>query len=203
MKVKGYLLICLGTILIIVASSLFLYNLNLEKEAKGIADETIPELIREIEINQGKNSKTLQQAEHRPQTNQKPNEKYLELDSKKYLGILTIPSLGLELPILANYVYKDLMKAPCIYSGSPSEKMVIAAHNFKAHFGNIYKLSSGEPIIFTDVEGTIFRYETVLQEEVEEVDVAQKLISDWDLTLITCNYLGNRRVLVRCKKVEI
>ncbi len=201
MKIKGYLLICLGTILIVVATSLFLYNLNLEKKAKGIADETVPELIKEIEKNQDKNSKNLQQTEHRVETKQKDQTSHKP--NEKYLGILTIPSLGLELPILENYVYRDLMKAPCIYSGSPLEKMVIAAHNFKAHFGNIYKLSIGEPIIFTEVEGTVFRYETVLQEEVEEVDVAKKLISDWDLTLITCNYLGNKRVLVRCKKVEI
>ncbi len=202
MKLKGYLLISLGTIFIIIAASLLYYNLNLEKEAKTVADRIVPEIIKEIKTNQGKSDAVIQPASQTESVQHKTNEKYLELNSKKYMGILTFPSLGLELPILASYVYKDLMTAPCCYSGNPAGYMVIAAHNFKAHFGNIYKLSKGDTILFTDIEGNVTQYKVMLQKEVNVEDIDKFFDMHYDLTLITCNYLGNKRVMVGCEKVE-
>ena len=47
-----------------------------------------------------------------------------------YVGYLSIPALGLELPVMADWSYKRLRTAPCRYSGSTkTDDLVILAHN--------------------------------------------------------------------------
>jgi sortase A len=77
--------------------------------------------------------------------------------------------------------------------------MIICAHNYDRHFGQIKNLKEGDKVTFTDVYGDRFDYEvsevTILQPtDVEEM----KDPSDWDLTLFTCTIGGATRVTVRC-----
>lgn len=77
----------------------------------------------------------------------------LTVDGSAYAGILTIPSLGLELPVCARLDMDAMQSAPCLYSGSLYRKdMVIGAHNYDAHFGRIGSLTPGDSVIFTDAE---------------------------------------------------
>ena len=72
------------------------------------------------------------------------------------MGVLTIPVLDLELPVLTDWSYEKLKKAPCHYYGSCHEKdFVIAAHNYNAHFGRLSKLQAGDDVMFTDVSGNM------------------------------------------------
>ena len=53
------------------------------------------------------------------------------------IGILSIPALELELPVLKDWSYGKLKKAPCLYYGSYYESdFVIAAHNYKSPSSN-------------------------------------------------------------------
>lgn len=100
--------------------------------------------------------------------------------------------------------YSILDKTPCLYSGSVyKNNAIIAGHNFTAHFGRLSNLPKGALIRFTDVPGNVFEYEIGWTELIEETDT-QGMTSgeDWDLTLFTCNYGGDKRYTVRCIKIK-
>ena len=126
----------------------------------------------------------------------------IKVDGYEYIGILSIPVLDLELPVLTNWSYAKLKKAPCHYYGSYYEKdFVIAAHNYKAHFGRLSELQSGDAIVFTDVSGTAHRYEVVLLETLPKEATKEMITSGFDLSLYTCTLGGGSRVTVRCKSI--
>lgn len=57
---------------------------------------------------------------------------------REYLGVLTIPALGLELPVQTEWSKANLKVSPCRQCGSTAGgDLVIAAHNYKSHFGRL------------------------------------------------------------------
>ena len=121
------------------------------------------------------------------------------VNGRPYIGVLSIPVLGLELPVIQEWNYPDLRIAPCRYVGSVyTDNLVIAAHNYISHFGNLKHLQPGDPIIFTDMEGNKFHYEVDLLETLEPTAVEEMTSGDWELSLFTCTIGGKLRVTVRC-----
>ncbi|MGN0629795.1 MAG: sortase [Ruminococcus sp.] len=116
------------------------------------------------------------------------------------MGVISIPSLGIELPVIADWSYSDLRVAPCRYYGSiQGGDMVIAAHNYRSHFGRISELHSGDEIIFTDGDGLQHKY-SVVQSEIISGNDRESMIThsdQWDITLFTCTLSGASRVTVR------
>lgn len=116
------------------------------------------------------------------------------------IGVLSIPALELELPVLADWTYEKLKKAPCHYYGSCYESdFVIAAHNYPAHFGRLSELQQGDLILFTDAVGEIHCYEVVLLETLPPTATEEMITSGFDLSLYTCTPGGSNRVTVRCR----
>ncbi len=127
------------------------------------------------------------------------------IDSTSYLGVLYIPAIGIELPVISDWSYPDLRVAPCRYTGSVDEgNLVIAAHNYNCHFGQISSLSTGDEIIFTDGNGVMHTYSVVNSELIggRNVPAMEEGSEDWDITLFTCNLSGTNRVTVRAALVE-
>ena len=121
------------------------------------------------------------------------------VDGQKYIGVLRIPDLSLELPVISNWSYPNLKNAPCRYAGSAyMNNMVIAAHNYYSHFGHLKDLSPGDEVTFTDVDGNVFQYEVSAIEILSPLAVEEMTNGDWDLTLFTCTVSGQSRVTVRC-----
>ncbi len=125
------------------------------------------------------------------------------IDGNAYIGILQLPSLDLELPILSEWSYPQLKIAPCRYSGSAyAGNFTIAGHNYSTHFGPIGDLAAGDPVVFTDVEGRCFSYEVQTVETLEATAIEEMVSSEWDLTLFTCTSSGQARVTVRCLRAD-
>lgn len=119
------------------------------------------------------------------------------------IGILSVPAFELELPVLTDWSYKKLKKAPCHYYGSYYEKdFVIAAHNYKSHFGKLSKLQPGDTVIFTDVTGADHYYEVVLLETLPKNATQEMITSGFDLSLYTCTTGGGSRITVRCHAIQ-
>lgn len=124
------------------------------------------------------------------------------IDGIDYIGILRIPSLDLELPVISQWSYPHLKTAPCRYAGSAYQNnLIICAHNYTSHFGNLKKLPEGDSITFTDVDGNVFTYEVELLETLHPVDTEEMERGGWDLTLFTCTIGGAYRVTVCCSLV--
>lgn len=125
------------------------------------------------------------------------------LDGKEYLGVIEIPSLDISLPVLSECNMTLLKIAPGRYAGTVYQNnMVIGAHNYASQFGKLTRLSVGDTVMFTDVEGTVFSYTVTELETVKPSQVEYMITGDWDLTLFTCTWGGASRVTVRCDRSD-
>ena len=131
------------------------------------------------------------------------NEKSENIDGNSYIGIIQIPSLEIELPVQKEWTYNGLKISPCRYSGSADENnLLIAAHNYSGHFGNINKLVSDDVIRFIDLSGNVYVYQVDELITIEGKNIEEMINGDWDLTLFTCTLGGQSRVTVRCSLVN-
>ena len=87
------------------------------------------------------------------------------------IGILEIPALDLELPVISSWSYSSLRLAPCRYSGSAYKgDLVIAAHNYQSHFGGLRTLPEGSEVFFTDAVGNRFSYYVAVTEGTDSLE---------------------------------
>lgn len=122
-----------------------------------------------------------------------------DLDGAACIGVLEIPAIDLKLPVLSEWSYPLLKKAPCRYSGSAYlDNLVIAAHNYRTHFGKLKELETGDEVIFTDAAGNRFEYKVAVVEALTPQSVEDMTSGEWALSLFTCTLDGKNRVTVRC-----
>lgn len=125
------------------------------------------------------------------------------VDGYPYIGVVGLPTLGLNLPVMDDWDYVRLKLAPCRYYGSPkTDDFVIAGHNYPTHFGRLSELKIGDAVTFTEMDGTVHRYKVGDIETLTPGQTQTMLESDWDLTLYTCTYSRAARVTVRCERVK-
>lgn len=125
------------------------------------------------------------------------------VDGKDYVGTVSIPAIGITLPVMAQWSSENSKTAPCVYDGTPyKNNMIIAGHNYKTHFGPINNLSIGDSVVFKDMDGNIFNYKVIYTEVINGSDAKGMKTGDWDLTLFTCTYSGTSRITVRCKSTD-
>lgn len=123
----------------------------------------------------------------------------VEIGGQDYIGVLTIPVLELELPVISEWSYARLKLAPCRFKGSAYlNDLIIAAHNYWGHFGPLKNLQPGDAVTFTDADGHVFSYAVAQLETLGRDDLDQLESGSWDLTLFTCTLGGESRVVVRC-----
>ena len=128
----------------------------------------------------------------------------VKVDGYDCIGSLSIPVLELKLPVLADWSYSKLTKAPCHYYGTYYEgDFVIAAHNYDSHFGRLPQLQPGDIVIFTDVSGEDHYYEVVLLETLPPQATQEMIASGFGLSLYTCTPGGGNRVTVRCNPITV
>ena len=189
-KKSGVILISLGAVLILAALLLFLYNRSEDRRAGQEAESLLEDVRSTMAAN----------------ADPEPQEEPAEEITYDYAGVIVIPDLSLELPVIAQWNYARLKVAPCRQSGAAADgDLVIAAHNYKSHFGYLDRLQPGASVIFTDMEGTVYRYavEEIRQLEPEDVeDVSSVFSSEYPLVLYTCTPGGKARVAVFCRWAE-
>ena len=125
------------------------------------------------------------------------------IDGADYIGLLQIPALSMELPVISQWSYEDLRLAPCRYAGSAyTHDLVISGHNYAGHFRDLKHLQAGDAVTFTDMDGNVFSYEVEDLETLSPTAVEEMTSGDWDLTLFTCTVGGQTRLAVRCRSLD-
>lgn len=125
------------------------------------------------------------------------------IDGSAYIGTLEIPALDLTLPVASSWSYDLLKKTPCRYAGSAyTDDLVIAAHNYSSHFGGLTKLSLDSEIRFTDIDGNVFVYGVTDLETLEATAVEEMTEGPASLTLFTCTIGGEKRIAVRAERID-
>ncbi len=198
----GITFMCLGTVLLIMALSLFLYNNQESLEAQQVSIDVMPQIIQQIETAPTETKPIVIPGTPVELIDPAALEMTeVEIDGHLYIGYLAIPDLGLELPIMSGWDYQKLRIAPCRYTGNLlSDDLVLMAHNYATHFGKIKNLSAGSAIYFTDMDGKTTQYEVVATEVLAPTAVEDMTVGEFDLTLFTCTYGGKSRVTVRCDR---
>lgn len=208
-RIHAKCMIVLGTMLLAAALFLVLYNLHTDQQSGAASVEILRELKGEIPEYVPTETLTesitptedlYAQYEEETTETQEPTDPPIELNGSLYAGVLTIPALNTELPVMQEWSYANLRLAPCRYAGSAAAgNLVIAAHNFSSHFGNIQSLNTGDTILFTDGTGNTHSYEVIQTEMIggSDVQAMHDGAEEWDLTLFTCTLSGRSRVTVR------
>ena len=134
----------------------------------------------------------------------KDNENYERIDKIEhkgttYIGVLTIPSLNnMSLGVIDKFSMDNLKVSVCRYSGGiGQDNMVIAGHNYKYSFGQLYKLNIGAKAYFKTMDGTLYEYRCTKIEELLPTDVEKMKNGDWDMTLYTCTFGAQKRLTLR------
>jgi sortase A len=116
-------------------------------------------------------------------------------------GIISIPDIDISLAVISEWSYPNLAVSACRYTGDTDGQMIIIAHNYESHFGKIDRLDPGDRVTFTDAAGVVHSYEVTNTELWATGQLREIITGDsWDLTLFTCTYSGNDRVVVRLNK---
>ena len=223
MRIKrGSGLIILGIVMIVAAFGLMFWNMFDENRAQEITESAMEQLKEQIPnyyqeelpiSEETQNRDVLASGDPAVQVPEEVELPDYQLDpqremtvktvnGKPYIGVLAVPVLGLELPVIQEWNYPNLRVAPCRYVGSVyTNDLVLAAHNYISHFGNLKRLHPGDIVTFTDVEGNKFHYEVEVLETLESTAVEEMTSGIWDLSLFTCTVGGQLRVTVRCKLI--
>lgn len=193
----GIVLVAAGLVLILLALTLFLYNFKQDTQAGRQAQTLLTKVQSAIQ------EKKTQFPNRMPAASLASEMPATEINGYAYVGYLSIPTLELELPVMAEWDYERLKIAPCRQFGSArTNDLVIAAHNYKNHFGRLWQLEEGDALVFTDMDGVENSYQVALTQTLasNEVDAVQN--SGYDLVLYTCTFSGKTRCTVFCNRQE-
>jgi len=118
---------------------------------------------------------------------------------REMLGVISIPSVDLELPVQKEWGDEALEVSPCFYSATmDGEGLVIGAHNYKTHFGHLAECVIGDTVSIRYTNGTTVNYEINNIETLAKNELPRLLDTDSDLTLFTCTPGGHSRLVLRC-----
>lgn len=203
---RGLVFVLIGVLLIVGAAALTVYNIWEDTKAANSAESVVEDLLPMIPEPQEVVVDPLNPSEVKIPDyilNPEMDMPVIQVNGRDYVGVVSIPSLELNLPVMNECTYRLLKVAPCRYSGTAYlNNMVIAAHNYRRHFGGLSRLQQGDAVNFTDADGNVFRYEVGEVEVLAPTEKQKVLESDWDLTLFTCTLGGRTRLTVRCMQIE-
>lgn len=214
-KQEGLLLITIGLLLIAAALFLVSYNLYDELRAEQSARQAVTQLDAYLPAEAAPEAPSDSTGDQEPLVSDErtaipdyvlsPNmEMPVEtINGIDFTGVLRIPALELELPIISEWNYPNLKTAPCRYSGSAYlNNLIICGHNYTSHFGTLKNLWEGDIATFTDMDGNVFTYKMVERETLLPTSIDAMESGEWDLTLFTCTVGGQSRVTIRFELEE-
>ena len=187
---KGKALIGIGILYIVLSLGIVLIHVYHDFRAKENSEQALNSLMQEEQM-QSRGGLLSPEREMA----------VVSVGDYEYIGVLSIPVLELELPVLSEWDYSNLEMAPCRYSGTAYKgNFVVAAHNYLSHFGKLARLSTGDRVTFRDNEGNVFCYEVIEKDKLGPTEVEEMVDAEYNLTLFTCTAEGTERLTVRCNK---
>lgn len=124
------------------------------------------------------------------------------------IGIVNIPKINVNYPILSETTEELLKISPCKFWGpAPNEvgNLCIVGHNYRnsKFFSKVPNLEIGDIIEITDLAGTTIIYEIYDKYIVEPEDVSctsQLVGNEKHVTLITCTNDNKQRWIIKAKE---
>lgn len=125
------------------------------------------------------------------------------------IGVINIPSINVNYPILSTYSDELLKIAPCKFHGpnvNAVGNLCIAGHNYKndKFFSKVPRLEAGDIIEITDLGGKTIQYEVYNKFIVnpDELECTSQLTNGRrEITLITCTNDTKQRYIIKAKEI--
>ncbi len=208
----GTIILIIGIIMILCAAGLLINNALSARKAEERSQSVLQEL-EDILSAAGEESNTAEETpegETQDADSQQEQETYLPgplpevtVAGQGYIGILRIPALSLNLPVMSEYSEENLKIAPTRYYGELSDQnLVICAHNYYSHFGRLKNLQVRDLVQLTDMSGTVYDYIVCKVETIQPTEKDKVYSGEYDMMLLTCTADGSARVIVGCNIVE-
>ena len=195
-RILSGVLIGLGILLILGAAGLLLYNRQEADEAASVSAKVLPRISEHVEA--ARETATIPPLETDPNT-PIPDMPVAEIDGQLYVGVLSIPAISYEVPVLSECTLDLLRLGACrFYGATYSNDLVICAHNYNRLYSSLAKLKPGDLVWFTDMDGLTWTYEVADLETLTPNMLEEMNHSGYDLTFFTCTYGGKARLTLRC-----
>ena len=125
------------------------------------------------------------------------------------IGVVNIPSINVNYPILSTYSDALLKIAPCKFHGpNPNEvgNLCIAGHNYRnsKFFSKVPKLENGDIVEITDLSGNTVTYAVYDKFIVnpDQLECTSQLTGGRrEITLITCTDDNKQRYIIKAREV--
>lgn len=199
-KYRGLVWMLLGLALLLAAGILTVYNSLEARQAQQASVLVLPELEGMISVREDDAGELPPAVTIPLEVNPLPVGEMPEkiVNNLPFIGVLSVPALELELPVISQWSYPRLKTAPCRFEGSAyTGDLILCGHNYPTHFGRLSSLHQGDEATLTDMDGNIFRYRLAETEILDPTAMEDMLAGDWELTLFTCTLGGKTRVTLR------
>lgn len=193
-RLWGKLLTGVGILLLLTAATLF----TLHQREAYIAGENARTLLQELSdgIQENRESAMYDTAVTEPVTGQMPQ---LTVSGYETVGVIQIPSVHMELPVLDTWDYELLKISPCRYSGSlEGGDLILLGHNYVEHFAPLRKVKVGDTVEFYDVTGVRHGFVVSATETLKATELERLVAAEHPLSIFTCTRDGISRFVVRC-----
>ena len=192
-KIYNIILIILGIVLLVVITLITIkYGRNqvIEKNLHSVVDEL------KTQIEQVGNNEELKQVQ-------------VEYEGYNVVGIISVPAIGIEYPILDTTNEKTMKVAITKFWGNDVNELgnfTMAGHNNKdgTMFGKTKRLNIGDKIEMTDLTGKTLEYEIFDQYLIDPNDVScvnSVKKNTREVTLITCANGRSNRLITKAREV--
>lgn len=184
-----------------------LQEISFREPTKLVDEEVI--VVRLNAIPEEKNVTTTQVVQIEQKIEVPDEQKLTASDGTIYytIGVINIPSINVNYPILSTYTDELLKIAPCRFHGpNPNEvgNLCIAGHNYKnsKFFSKVPNLQLGDKIEITDLSGRMLTY-TVYDKFIvnpDELECTSQLTNgNKEITLITCTNDNKQRHIIKAR----
>ena len=178
------------------------------QDSKKVIDEEVI-VVRLNAIPEEQNATSTQVVQIEQQINVPEEQKLTASDGTVYytIGVINIPSISVNYPILSTYTDELLKIAPCKFHGpNPNEvgNLCIAGHNYKnsKFFSKVPTLELGDKIEITDLSGRMLTY-TIYDKFIvnpDELECTSQLTNGKkEITLITCTNDNKQRHIIKAR----
>ena len=184
-----------------------LQEISFQDTTKLVDEEVI--VVRLNAIPEEKNVTTTQVVQIEQKIEVPDEQKLTASDGTIYytIGVINIPSINVNYPILSTYTDELLKIAPCRFHGpNPNEvgNLCIAGHNYKnsKFFSKVPNLQLGDKIEITDLSCRMLTY-TVYDKFIvnpDELECTSQLTNgNKEITLITCTNDNKQRHIIKAR----
>lgn len=184
-----------------------LQEISFQDTTKLVDEEVI--VVRLNAIPEEKNVTTTQVVQIEQKIEVPDEQKLTASDGTIYytIGVINIPSINVNYPILSTYTDELLKIAPCRFHGpNPNEvgNLCIAGHNYKnsKFFSKVPNLQLGDKIEITDLSGrmlTYIVYDKFIVNPDELECTSQLTNGNKEITLITCTNDNKQRHIIKAR----